>query len=92
LATHRDDPCADRERNSIPEEEPVRLVENPSRIDRDGLPGHRLGAAHGDDLVGDVVLVGGALEQCSAVGMIDLRLGEVGSRAGALEQAPGPRN
>src|SRR5437879_13722926 len=41
----------------------VGSVENPPRVDHHGLAGHRLGAAHRDHLVGDVILVGGLLEQ-----------------------------
>src|SRR4051812_18476434 len=35
----------------------VGSVEKPAGIDHHGLSGHGLGAAHGDDLVGDVFLV-----------------------------------
>ena len=38
---------------------PVVLVKDASRVDDDGLAGHRLGAAHGDHHVGAVVLVSG---------------------------------
>src|SRR6185503_9448120 len=42
---------------------PSKSVEDPAGINRDGLPGHGFGAAHGDHLIRDIVLVGRPLEQ-----------------------------
>src|SRR5947209_6782289 len=52
-------------------------VKNTAGINRNRLAGHRLGTAHGDDLIGAIVLVGGALEQRGARGIVNLRFGQV---------------
>src|SRR6476620_11131637 len=46
----------------------VVLVEDASGVDDDGLAGHGLGAAHGDDHVGAVVLVSRLLQECGRCG------------------------
>jgi hypothetical protein len=48
------------------------LMKRPPRVDRDRHAGGRVGAAKGDDLLGAVVLVGGALEQRAGGGTLDL--------------------
>ena len=51
-------------RGSVEQSEPpLASVEHAPRVDDDRLPGHGLGAAHGDDHVGAVVLVGGLLQE-----------------------------
>src|SRR4051812_2256017 len=63
------------------------LMENPAGIDRHRLPGHRLGTAHRDDLIGAIVLVGRALEQRTARRFINLGLRKVRGRAVPFNQA-----
>ena len=65
---------------------PVVLVEDASRVDDDGLAGHGLGAAHGDDHVGAVVLVGWPLQERARSGALDLLGPEIGCRASAVQQ------
>src|SRR5579863_7172728 len=62
-------------------------VKKASGIDDDGLTGHGLGAAHGDDHVGAIVLVGGPLQERSGGGALDLLGAEISRRAGALQEA-----
>jgi hypothetical protein len=56
-------------------------------VDNNRLASHGLGATHGDDHVGAVVLVGGFLEERAGRGALDLLRPEIGCRSGALQEA-----
>ena len=47
-----------------------KLVEYSAGVDDEGLAGGGVGAAELDDLTGDVVFVGGALQDCSRNGRL----------------------
>jgi hypothetical protein len=49
-------------------------MERAPSIDRERHPRRRIRAAESDDLIGAIVLVGGALEQCAGHGTLDLRV------------------
>src|SRR5207244_9303083 len=55
-------------------------------IDRDGLPGHRVGAAYRDHHVGAVVLVGRPFQQRGGGRILDLLAAQVGGRPRPLEE------
>src|SRR5580704_17732116 len=55
-------------------------------VDRDCLAGHRVDAAHRDDHVGAVLLVGGLFQQRTGGGVLDLLGPEVGGRARTLQE------
>src|SRR5438270_10385884 len=56
-------------------------------IDDDRLAGHRFGAAHRDDHVGAVVLVGGPFEERGGRGALDLLRAQIGSCPRAFQEA-----
>src|SRR3712207_8704349 len=62
-------------------------MEHTSGIDDDGLPGHRLGAAHRDRHVGAVVLVRRLLQERTGRGALDLLGPQIGRRARALQRS-----
>src|ERR1700720_4339868 len=68
---------------------PIGSMKRPPHVDRDRHAGGRVGTAEGDDLIGAIVLVGGALEQRAGRGAFDLRVREIGGGTGAFQEAGG---
>jgi len=68
------------------------LMKRPTRVDRDRHAGGRIGAAESDDLLGAIVLIGGALEQRAGCGTLDLRVREIGCGTRPRYRSPDERS